>query len=793
MKYFLILFIFVSILTLPIFSQELKEIDIETVPESESMTFIIRNPNEAILIVRSTIPDLNFESSRSIIGVDSPDPGEYRLHLEPGTHIITFKADGYLPIKDRFHIPKKEFKEVRIKPKSLMILEEEKAYEVTFELNVDNVYCSYEQFAPIMKKESMAKFKLPAGEYTFRFEKDQYKAYTEKIKVEKDQTFQITLVEDKSQRVPYRPPGIVTIESDPPGAEVLVNGQKIGSTPFSGELTSGKHRLEIRNNLYYPHLSDFTLEAGETKRISHSLKPRFGYLSVLIQPQDAEIFLDGKSIDATPIDKKHVMSGKHRIMAKKDSYHNYETIFEIQDNQKKIVEIVLDPAIVSLAINSSPEDGAEVWIDDELRGVTPFEDNYFPVARYDEEIKKQHKLELRKSMYYTYTSNFNLEPGKPKEISCKLMPKFGYLKVVSHPEGAKIFLDNKQIGIAPISEKNVMSGKHKLLVKKDLYHDYETDFEIEDDQKKTIEFSLNPAFGTLEIHSLPEEGAEVFIDGVRKGVTPLKYTQFLSGKYTIEVRKEYYNPASEGVEVSDREIVNRTLIMSSNVGILSVDAKGCDIFLDSKNVGINHFEKKLSPGKYVVKAEKEKHYPEEREIFLSVDETEKLNFNLMPKQGSVSVKVEPYKAHSADIYINDNFKGPAPKVITLLIGNYNVEVKHKQYLPQSESIEIMENQNKQLSFNLMTYEGSRIQKKNSWKRRRNISLASTIASAGASAFLYMQEKNNYEKYQNANTVENAQNYRKSTETMRLMSQISFSVSISSLAGSVYSYLQELKY
>ncbi len=64
---------------------------------------------------------------------------------------------------------------------------------------------------------------------------------------------------------------------------------------------------------------------------------------------------------------------------------------------------------------------------------------------------------------------------------------------------------------------------------------------------------------------------------------------------------------------------------------------------------------KIITGKVCSKSRKRKHYPEEREIFLSVDETEKLNFNLVPKQGSVSVKVEPYKAHNADIYINDNF------------------------------------------------------------------------------------------------------------------------------------------
>ncbi|MCK4445713.1 MAG: hypothetical protein KAW56_01380, partial [Candidatus Marinimicrobia bacterium] len=66
------LFLVLSILIQPIFSQELKEMAIELVPESESMTFVIRNPNEAILIVHSTIPDLQFESNRAIIEVDNP-------------------------------------------------------------------------------------------------------------------------------------------------------------------------------------------------------------------------------------------------------------------------------------------------------------------------------------------------------------------------------------------------------------------------------------------------------------------------------------------------------------------------------------------------------------------------------------------------------------------------------------------------------------------------------------------------------------------------------------------------
>lgn len=107
------------------FSQELKEMEIERIPESESSHYIVRNPNEAILIVHSTISNLQFETIRDRINVDKPDPGEYILHLPPGTNLITIKADGYLPVKERFYIEKKKYEEVRIKPKKQAVIQEQ--------------------------------------------------------------------------------------------------------------------------------------------------------------------------------------------------------------------------------------------------------------------------------------------------------------------------------------------------------------------------------------------------------------------------------------------------------------------------------------------------------------------------------------------------------------------------------------------------------------------------------------------------------------------------------------------
>ena len=129
-----------------------------------------------------------------------------------------------------------------------------------FNINIADVYCSYNNFAPLLSAGNKTAFKLPPGEYVFYFSKDRYRTVEKTISLNSDQTGSITLEEDIKQSVSYKPPGIVTISSNPSGAEIIINGQKIGSTPFSSILTSGEHQLELRKNLYYTKIEIFDLE-----------------------------------------------------------------------------------------------------------------------------------------------------------------------------------------------------------------------------------------------------------------------------------------------------------------------------------------------------------------------------------------------------------------------------------------------------------------------------------------------------------------------------------------------------
>ena len=103
------------LLSLPVLGEYLGEMIIAEVPEGERINYIVRNPGNAILIVHSRIHPLSFESNMGIIRIDNPDPGEYRIYLNPSTtNIVTFKSEGYMPVKHMVWIERKDYKEVRV-------------------------------------------------------------------------------------------------------------------------------------------------------------------------------------------------------------------------------------------------------------------------------------------------------------------------------------------------------------------------------------------------------------------------------------------------------------------------------------------------------------------------------------------------------------------------------------------------------------------------------------------------------------------------------------------------------
>lgn len=75
-----------------------------------------------------------------------------------------------------------------------------------------------------------------------------------------------------SAQVPASAPGTVTVSTNPPGADVLVDGAFVGNAPADLKLPPGKHSVAVQLNGYKEWSRDLTVLAGSNTNLNASLE-----------------------------------------------------------------------------------------------------------------------------------------------------------------------------------------------------------------------------------------------------------------------------------------------------------------------------------------------------------------------------------------------------------------------------------------------------------------------------------------------------------------------------------------
>lgn len=460
-------------------------------------------------------------------------------------------------------------------------------------------------------------------------------------------------------------------------------------------------------------------------------------------------------------------------------------------DQDRIVNIDLEPGQSQtrmvfggmVTITSEPSD-ADVYINGQMVGKTLFVGELMP---------GQYNLSLQKKLYHTHVSTFEVKEEQSLSVpTIQLKPKFAYIAVTTNPSDAKIYLDNKSLGNAPIQRQQIESGTHSLRIEKALYHTQEHRINLQDGDDEALKYDLQPAFGTLNINSDPS-GADVYIDGTKVGTTPYTNPTIASGQYTVKVTKDKWYPAEETIEVNDGETTSKILMLSQNFGTLSITATGSDIYLNSRKVGTNTYKEQLQPGQYNLKAVRDKHYDATQQIYLKIGDTQNITLAPEPKMASLSVVSMPAdRTMGSRIFVN-NEEVPdktTPAILPLLIGDYDITLKHRNFLEMTQHVTLKEGQREKLTFNLQTYEGSRLAKKNFWKRQKWLGFATSALIAGAGYYCNMQVDASYDDYQAAKISQDAANARNSIDQFSQYRDISYSVSVAPLLYGFYSWIKQ---
>ena len=156
--------------------------------------------------------------------------------------------------------------------------------------------------------------------------------------------------------------GTLSVDSSPQGAEVFVDGGRVGRTPVRLALDEGAHDVELRLAGYEPYRARVQVRAGQTTRLSPRLVAivRTGTLEVTSTPDGAEVFVDGGYRGRTRL-LMQVDAGVHEVEVRLGGYTRYKARVRVESGQTTRVHARLVPAKATLDLSVNVE--AQVFLD----------------------------------------------------------------------------------------------------------------------------------------------------------------------------------------------------------------------------------------------------------------------------------------------------------------------------------------------------------------------------------------------------------------------------------------------
>ncbi|MDA3891960.1 MAG: PEGA domain-containing protein [Salinivirgaceae bacterium] len=362
------------------------------------------------------------------------------------------------------------------------------------------------------------------------------------------------------------------------------------------------------------------------------------------------------------------------------------TVYILELTTAKVTTVVEEYVIPTnwLIVSSEPE-GADVYINDVNKGITPFQ---------QEMEEGEYSYLISTNLYHAEAGKFTISAtGERTQLKATLKPNFGYAKITTTPESATVYLNGAQLAnTTPCTTNRLKPGKYTLVVKKPMYFDETKEITIIDGQTIDVAITLRPTFGGFTINSQPESGATVFLDGQSTSkVTPCTLSKLSNGEHTITLRKEWYQPKTEKINILAGQNQETTITLQPTFGTLNVTAEhNANIYIDNEFKANGNWEGRLIAGYHTIEAKLDKHTPDSKKVNIELGQTSNLSLHPAPQYGSLKIVTNPF---DAIIKLNDKEQGLSPKNINnLLVGTYNLSLTKTGYGTISKSITITEGQ-----------------------------------------------------------------------------------------------------
>jgi hypothetical protein len=258
---------------------------------------------------------------------------------------------------------------------------------------------------------------------------------------------------------PAAPPaeGTLDVSTNPPGAQLFIDGVERGVTPVTVALKPGPHALELRGS-GAPRLMPVTITAGA--QVSQYIElpataSTSGELRVRTEPAGARVTVDGVARGVSPVTIADLPPGEHAVLLESDLGSFKQTVTIEAGNT------------ASLTVPMAAPEGAPVsgWVTISAPGVVQlFEGGRLVGTSQSERLMVsagRHELEIvSEAVGYRVTRAVQVFPGKVTPIKIEF-PK-GTIALNATP-WAEVWVDGEKIGETPIGNYQLTLGSHDVV------------------------------------------------------------------------------------------------------------------------------------------------------------------------------------------------------------------------------------------------------------------------------------------------------------------------------------------
>ena len=255
-----------------------------------------------------------------------------------------------------------------------------------------------------------------------------------------------------------------------------------------------------------------------------------GTLSIDSYPQNCEVYLNGEYVGVTPLEKS-VKIGKYTLEVKKEGYEDYKKEVTIERGKETVIIANLETSTGSLIVKTDP-DGATVFVDGKNYGLTPIEIKDLEIGDHEIVISKEGYAQIIKKI------DIRKETVTIEEI---LIEAISEIFINTNPKGAKVIINGKEMGVTPLTLKDINPGRYIITFKAIGYEEMTKSIEVKEGLN-AFNFEMVQLNHALIVESEPT-GAKIYLDDFFKGTTPIEIKNLTpEKKYRLKVEVEGYLP-----------------------------------------------------------------------------------------------------------------------------------------------------------------------------------------------------------------------------------------------------------